>query len=104
MMLVETVRQALANLRAHIGRAVLALLGIVWGTASVVMLASWGAGLHDTLVEQASSGGRRMMIFFPGRSSSGVGANRGGREIRLKREDAHLVPRQLPEVEAAERG
>ncbi len=103
-MLADLLRQSLTDLRAHRGRTALALLGIVWGTASVIMLVSYGTGLRETLVEQASSGGRRMMAFFPGRSTSGVGANRGGREIKLKPDDANLVAAQIPELEQVSAG
>jgi len=98
-MLADLLRQCLTDLRAHLGRTALALLGIVWGTASVIMLVAYGTGLRDSLVEQASSGGRQMLAFFPGRSTSGVGANRGGREIKLKPEDARLLAEQIPALE-----
>ena len=97
-MLADAIGQAFGNMRAHVGRTVLTLFGIVWGTALVILLVAWGTGLRDTLVEQASSGGRRMILFFPGRSSSGVGADRGGRQIRLKRDDARLVASALPHL------
>jgi putative ABC transport system permease protein len=98
-MLADILGEAVASFRAHPGRSVLTLFGIVWGMALAILLIAWGTGLRETMVEQTSSGGRRMILFFPGRSSSGVGANQGGREIKLTRDDARLVASQLPALE-----
>ncbi len=98
-MAADLIKEALRNLRQHTGRSIATLFGIVWGVALVMLLVAWGTGMRDSLVEQASSGGRRMLAFFPGRSSSGVGANAGGREIKLTMEDAALLKSQLPALD-----
>jgi putative ABC transport system permease protein len=98
-MLAESLRQAIEQLRANRARTVLTLFGIVWGTALVILLVTWGVGMREVFVEQVSSGGRRMILFSGGRSSSGVGADRGGHEIRLTRDDCALVARSLPGAE-----
>lgn len=98
-MLTELARQAVRNLRAHAGRSAVTLLGIVWGTALVILLVSWGTGLRETLVDEVAAGGRRMMLFFGRTSTTGVGANRGGHPIRLLREDRALVAGAVPGIE-----
>jgi putative ABC transport system permease protein len=98
-MLTELVRQAGRNLRAHAGRSAVTLLGIIWGTALVILLVSWGTGLREALLAEVAAGGRRMMLFFGGTSSTGVGANRGGRKIRLRRGDPALIAEAVAGVE-----
>jgi putative ABC transport system permease protein len=103
-MLADGLRQLVATLRANPGRTVLTLLGIVWGSALVILLVTWASGLREALVAQAAAGGRRLMVFTPGRSTSGVGARRGGQPIRLKREDATLLASQLAGLETVTSG
>ena len=48
----ESLREALVLLRAQPLRSVLTLFGLVWGTAAVIFLLSWGLGLR-TMIDTA---------------------------------------------------
>ncbi len=48
----EALREAVRLLRAQPLRSALTLFGLVWGTAAVIFLVSWGRGLQ-TMMETA---------------------------------------------------
>ena len=45
----EPVRQALRQLRAHRTRSLLTMFGLLWGTASLIVLVACGQGLRFML-------------------------------------------------------
>lgn len=58
----ESLREALRLLRAQPLRSALTLFGLVWGTAAVIFLVSWGRGLQ-TMLEVAFARAGKNMIF-----------------------------------------
>ena len=65
----EALRQALRLILAHPMRSFLTLFGIVWGTAAVIFLMSWGAGLQTMLDDATNRVGKNLVVAFPGRIS-----------------------------------
>ena len=63
------VREAAATLRAHKGRALLTLFGIVWGTASVILLTGWGDGVRIMMERGFFKTGRNLGEAWAGRVS-----------------------------------
>lgn len=66
MHLREAVREALRTLRTSWLRTVLTLFGIVWGTASVVFLLSWGLGVRVMMEEAYMRVGRNLVHVMAG--------------------------------------
>jgi len=66
MLLLEATREAFRTLRASWLRTTLTLFGIVWGTASVVFLISWGLGVRAMMEESYQRVGRNLVQVFPG--------------------------------------
>jgi putative ABC transport system permease protein len=58
----ESLREALRLLRSQPLRTALTLFGLVWGTAAVIFLVSWGRGLKE-MMEIAFSRAGKSMIF-----------------------------------------
>jgi putative ABC transport system permease protein len=58
----ESLREALRLLRSQPLRTALTLFGLVWGTAAVIFLVSWGRGLKE-MMEIAFSRAGKNMIF-----------------------------------------
>jgi putative ABC transport system permease protein len=58
----ESLREALRLLRAQPLRTALTLFGLVWGTAAVIFLVSWGRGLQ-TMLEIAFARAGKKVIF-----------------------------------------
>ncbi|HVP28263.1 MAG TPA: ABC transporter permease [Myxococcota bacterium] len=63
----EILAEALRTLAAHRGRALMTLFGVVWGTAAVVFLTSWGAGVSAMIESNFFRSGRNLTQVWPGR-------------------------------------
>lgn len=70
MRLLEAAREALRTLRVSWLRTALTLFGIVWGTASVVFLISWGLGVRAMMEASYGRVGRNLVQIFPGQIGS----------------------------------
>jgi putative ABC transport system permease protein len=69
MALAEALRQALRLLRAHPTRSALTLFGLVWGTAAVIFLSAWGAGLRTMNEIAFERAGKNLLQAWAGRIS-----------------------------------
>jgi putative ABC transport system permease protein len=65
----ESLREALRLLRAQPLRSLLTLFGLVWGTAAVIFLLSWGAGLRTMLDTAFQRAGKNLVQSWAGRIS-----------------------------------
>ena len=81
----EALAQALRTLRTERLRSFLTMFGVVWGTASVVFLLSWGIGVQRMLEDGLSRAGKNRRAWSgPGRSARttrppATGASSGSR-------------------------
>ncbi|MFQ5792158.1 MAG: ABC transporter permease, partial [Acidobacteriota bacterium] len=75
-------------------RSALTILGIVWGTVSIVLLLAFGTGLGAQLRKSFHGLGEGIVITFPGRTSRPFAGFNRGRSITLREEDAELIRRQ----------
>lgn len=58
----ESLREALRLLRSQPLRTALTLFGLVWGTAAVIFLVSWGRGLQSMMEEAFARAGKNMVF------------------------------------------
>ena len=65
----ESLHQALLQLRAHKLRALLTLFGLAWGTAAVIFLVGWGDGVVIMLERGFFKAGKNMGEVWAGKSS-----------------------------------
>ncbi|MBI3783122.1 MAG: ABC transporter permease [Deltaproteobacteria bacterium] len=93
-MLLETIRQALDTMRLHRRWALLTMFGIVWGTASVVLLVGWGVGAHHTTDAGMQKVGKNLVFILPGR----VG------EDLTPADDRRMLHFEIADVEALRAG
>ncbi|HEX9165039.1 MAG TPA: ABC transporter permease [Gemmatimonadales bacterium] len=89
----------LADLRAQKLRTTLTVLGIAWGTVSVVVLLAFGVGLEAQTRKRFHGLGDRIVILFGGRTTKPFAGFPDGRPIRLTEEDASLILRTVSDVE-----
>ena len=94
--LVEATRTALRALRANVFRAILTLLGIVIGVASVIAMLAIGDGAKQSVVDSISAMGSNLLTVRPGAPNM---RGRGG-VVSLVPEDV-LAIRELPNILAA---
>lgn len=71
MNIVGTTVTSLRALRAHLGRSLLTILGIVIGIVAIVLVISLGEGAQDLILNQVESIGANSIIVRPGREPSG---------------------------------
>lgn len=71
MNLIGTIKTSLRALRAHLGRSLLTILGIVIGIVAIVLVISLGEGAQDLILNQVESIGANSIIVRPGREPSG---------------------------------
>ena len=91
----------LGDLKAQKTRAVLTTLAVTWGTIAIVVLLSFGGGLHDSFMRGTVNAGDRMFMIYGGETSMQYEGLPKGRQIRLDENDLHLLQRTLENVEIA---
>jgi putative ABC transport system permease protein len=79
-------------------RAMLTMLGMAWGIATVVMLLAYGAGFSRAIDNIFANWGTKIMGIFPGRTSLQAGGSKAGTRIRLKLEDVDRIATMVPLV------
>ncbi|MDP1884234.1 MAG: ABC transporter permease [Candidatus Moranbacteria bacterium] len=99
-----SIKLALKNLRANIGRTVLTLVGIVIGITSVIVIMSSGQGVKNFVVGQVSSFGNdtiqvEVKVPATGKTSAqnAIGQAQGIQITTLKESDADAIAK-LPNV------
>lgn len=104
MALGEALRQALRLLRAHPLRSALTLFGLVWGTAAVIFLSSWGAGLRTMNEIAFERAGKNLMQAWAGRISEDFSPAADRRWLWYTMDDVEALRARarLPELVAGE--
>jgi putative ABC transport system permease protein len=100
----EAVSQALRLLRAHKGRAVLTMFGLVWGTAAVIFLVGWGEGVTAMLELGFFKTGKNLAQAWAGRIGEDFTPAVDRRYLWFTIEDVEALRRRarLPELIGAE--
>jgi putative ABC transport system permease protein len=91
--------QFLRDMRSQKLRTFLTIFGIIWGTASVVLLLAFGKGLHSQNQESMHGLGEGIVILWGGKTSKPYMGFGRGRWIQLREEDAALLKREIGEME-----
>ena len=104
MQRLEATRQALRQLRAHRTRSLLTMFGLVWGTASLIVLVAWGQGLRVMLERGFFKTGKNMGEVWAGTSSDDYTPTVDRRYLWYSMDDLELLRRRarLPELIAGE--
>lgn len=90
--------QFLRDMRSQKLRTFLTVFGIIWGTASVVLLLAFGKGLHAQNQKSMHGMGEGIVILWGGRTSKPFMGFGRGRGIGLREEDAILVKKEIREL------
>jgi macrolide transport system ATP-binding/permease protein len=95
--LLEAARTAMRALRSNVFRAVLTLLGIVIGVASVIAMLAIGDGAKQVVIDRISAMGSNLLLVRPGAPNS-----RGFSNVAtLVLADVQAINREVPNVLAA---
>ena len=95
-MLWNTILLALTEIRRHLMRSVLTMLGIVIGVASVITMVTLGSGATTSVSQQIASLGSNLLMVVP-RQRLGPGA---GGAPSFKLADAEAIRAQIGSLEA----
>jgi putative ABC transport system permease protein len=100
----EPVRQALRQLRAHRTRSLLTMFGLLWGTASLIVLVAWGQGLRVMLERGFFKTGKNMGEVWAGTLSDDYTPTVDRRYLWFTTDDLETLRRRarLPELIAGE--
>jgi putative ABC transport system permease protein len=90
-MLLATIRQALDTMRTHRRWALLTMFGIIWGTASVVLLVGWGVGVQGMVERGMQKIGKNLIYVMPGRVGEDLSPADDRRTLSFDLDDAAAV-------------
>ncbi|MFO7312637.1 ABC transporter permease [Rhodothermus marinus] len=95
-----TLEQFLHDLKAQRLRTTLTILGITWGTVAIVVLLAFGVGFERQTRKNMHGMGDGIVVLFGGRTTRPFQGYPDGRPVRLREEDARLLQREIPAIEA----
>lgn len=81
-------------------RTTLTVVGIFWGTVSIVLLFAVGKGLHENVVKGSQGLGDKIAIVWPGVTAKGWKGMPPGRRIRYTADDIVAIRDRAKEVGA----
>jgi putative ABC transport system permease protein len=98
MSIMELLAQFRSDVRNQRLRTSLTILGIAWGTVSVVVLLAFGTGLATQMQENARGLGDGIVIMSGGRTTRSFEGFPEGRPVRLTEADVAILRRELPAI------
>lgn len=99
MSLPEAWWEVLRGLREQRARTLTTLLGLAWGTFSVVVLLAFGAGLNRLLQQRAANLGSAIAVVWPLQTTKSYDGLGRGQTVRLRAADVANLTRQVPELD-----
>ncbi|MFN1835747.1 ABC transporter permease [Balneola sp. MJW-20] len=94
-------KELFQNLNQQRLRSFLTIFGIMWGTATLILLLAFGTGFRDQQVLNMRGMGDQLAIMFPGRTTMPFDGYGIGRPIRYKEADAKLIADQVSDIDVA---
>ena len=87
----RVILQFLGELKRERTRMFLTVLGIAWGTASIVLMLSVGQGVIEGARRGMQGMGKAIVVVWGGETSKPYRGLKPGRKVRLREEDARLL-------------
>lgn len=101
MTLLNHLSELFRNLNQQRLRSFLTVFGIMWGTATLILLLAFGFGFRDQTVLNMRGMGDQLAIMFPGNTTKPFEGYGIGRPIRYKEEDAKMIQDQIADISVA---
>jgi putative ABC transport system permease protein len=101
MMIFNYFADLFRNLNQQRLRSFLTIFGIMWGTATLILLLAFGFGFRDQTVLNMRGMGDQLAIMFPGQTTKAFEGYGIGRPIRYREADARLLEDQIAGIEIA---
>lgn len=87
------------NLNQQRLRSFLTIFGIMWGTATLILLLAFGVGFRDQTVLNMRGMGDQLAILFPGQTTKAFEGYGVGRPVRFRESDAWMLKEQIQEMD-----
>lgn len=94
-------KELFQNLNQQRLRSFLTIFGIMWGTATLILLLAFGMGFRDQTVLNMRGMGDQLAIMFGGQTTKPFEGYGIGRPIRYREEDAQVLKDQIAEIDVA---
>lgn len=94
----EIISELFRNLNQQRLRSFLTIFGIMWGTATLILLLAFGFGFRDQTVLNMRGMGDQIAIMFPGQTTKAFQGYGIGRPIRLTEDDVNMMRNRIPEI------
>ena len=101
MTLFNHISELFKNLRQQKLRSFLTIFGIMWGTATLILLLAFGFGFRDQTVLNMRGMGDQLAIMFPGQTTKAFEGYGVGRPVRFREADAQLLEDQIADIQVA---
>jgi len=99
MMTLLSIKQFFNDMRHQKLRTLLTMFGILWGTVSIVLLMSFGTGLHKSQIKRFKGLGENISIVWGGRTSQPWQGLPRGRRVRFTEEDVSMLKQTVPSIQ-----
>ena len=87
------------NLSSQKLRSFLTIFGIMWGTATLILLLAFGIGFRDQTILNMRGMGDQLAIMFPGQTTQAYEGYGIGRPVRFREADAWMLKDQIPDMD-----
>ena len=94
----EIISELFRNLNQQRLRSFLTIFGIMWGTATLILLLAFGFGFRDQTVLNMRGMGDQIAIMFPGQTTKAFQGYGIGRPIRFTEDDVDMMQNRIPEI------
>lgn len=101
MTIFNHITELFRNLNQQRLRSFLTIFGIMWGTATLILLLAFGFGFRDQTVLNMRGMGDQLAIMFPGNTTKPFEGYGIGRPIRYREADAQLLQNQIADIDVA---
>lgn len=98
MSLTSLITDMVRNLGQQRLRSFLTVFGIMWGTATLILLLAFGTGFRDQTVLNMRGMGDQIAIMFPGQTTVAYEGYGIGRPIRFREADVQLMRDQIADI------
>ncbi len=98
MSFISLVKELLRNLNQQRLRSFLTIFGIMWGTATLILLLAFGMGFRDQTMLNMRGIGDEIAIMFQGQTTKPFDGYGIGRPIRFREADAWLLRDQITDI------
>lgn len=98
MLPIMSIKQFLRDMRSQKLRTFMTMFGILWGTAAIILLMSFGNGIQVKQESRSKGMGENISVIWPGITSKPWHGLSRGRNIRFTEDDVAKIKASSPDI------